>query len=56
MPHEFKAGVIVEMFNVSLRASEQIVGTDHFVALLQQPIDKVRAKKAGTSGNKNSLT
>jgi hypothetical protein len=37
------------MFDVALRAGEQIVHTQDVMPLIQKPVDQVRAKKPGTS-------
>ena len=55
MTHELKTRMIVELINVPLGAGEQIVGAQHIVPLLQQPVNKMRADKAGPSGYQDTL-
>ena len=43
--HEFKPGMLKQMFDVALCAREQIVDAQHVMAIGKQPVDQVRAKK-----------
>ena len=51
VPDEFKSGVVQNVFNVAFAASEEVVGTNHFVAARKQAVDKVATQKAGTAGD-----
>jgi len=54
VPHEFEALVREEMRDVLFPAGEQIVDADDFVTVLEQTIAQMRAKEAGTAGDKNA--
>ena len=55
MTHELKTRMIVELINISLGSSEQIVGAQHIVALLQQAVDEMRADETSPSGHQNAF-
>lgn len=56
MPHELEAGMIVQVIDVALGTCEKIICTDHFMALLQQSVDKVRSEKTCASRDENALS
>ena len=55
MADELEARMRVQMLDVALAAGEQIVGTDHFMALLEQSVAKVGAKEAGAAGDQHAF-
>jgi hypothetical protein len=52
---EFEARIGVEMVDIALRAGEEIVEAQHFVAFGKQPVRQVRAEEAGATGDKDTL-
>ena len=54
-PHEFKARVVFQVFDVALAAGEQVVDADHFIAAGQDAVDQVAAQKAGAAGDQDAL-
>ena len=55
MPDELEPGVFQQVLDVALGAGEQIVGADHLVATLQQPVDEVGAQEACAACDEDSL-
>ena len=55
MPNQLEPRVADQMCDILLRAREEIVDADDIVALLDQPIAKMAAEKAGTSRNENGF-
>jgi len=51
---QLKAGMADPLGDVGLAAGEIVVEAEHFLAGLHQPINKMRAEKAGAAGNKIS--
>lgn len=49
--HQLKMWIIQQVRNVVFRASKEIVDADDIVTLGKQTLAKVRAKKAGATGN-----
>ena len=45
MTQELEPRMLVQMFDVALRAGEQIVHTQDVMPLIQKPVDQVRAEK-----------
>jgi hypothetical protein len=50
VPHQFEVGVIEQVRNVLLAAGKEVVDAQHVMAIAQQPVAQVRAKKACTTG------
>ena len=55
MPEEFEVGMILQMLDILLRAGEQVVNAQDFVAVAQQPIAQMRPQEAGASGHHDAL-
>jgi hypothetical protein len=55
MAHKFKARLVMQVIDVSFSTSKQIVYTQHFVALFDQPVNQVRTQKTGTTCYENSF-
>lgn len=56
MADELKPRIVVKVIDISLRASKQVVGTDHLIASRQKPVDKMRSEKASTTCHQNTLS
>ena len=55
MAQELEARVVMQVFDIALRAGEEIVGADHFMALRHQPVDQMRAEKARSTSDQDTL-
>ena len=55
MAHEFEAGMVVQVIDVALVASEKVIETQHLVTLRQQTIDQVRADEPRTPRHENAF-
>jgi hypothetical protein len=42
--------------DIPLGAGEEIVGAQHFMAEVEQPVDEMRAEKTGPAGYQDPLT
>ncbi len=56
MADDLEARVAVVVLDVALGAGEEIVDTDHLMALLQQPVGEMRAEEACPAGDEHTLT
>ena len=52
---ELEARIGVQMVDVALGRRKQIVGADDLMALLEQPVDQMRAEEAGSARHKDAL-
>src|SRR5438046_572715 len=52
---ELKAGVSMEMLQVTLGAGEKIINAEYFVSLLQQAIDQVGPKEPRAPRDQNAF-
>ena len=55
MPEELEIGVVFKVGNVLLRAGEQIVDTEDFVAVRKKAVAQVRAEEAGPARHHDAL-
>ncbi len=55
MPHEFKARMTMQMLDIALCPSKEIIRTDHLVALFKQAVDEVRAEEARPAGDEDAF-
>jgi hypothetical protein len=53
--HELEAGMREQVLDISLRAGEEIVYAEHFIAASEQAIDQMRANESRTTGDENAL-
>jgi hypothetical protein len=44
------------VFDIHLRACEEIIQAKHLMPIREQAVDKMRAKEAGSASDKNSLS
>ena len=55
MPHELEPGVVEQVGDVVLGAGEEVVDTQHVMALREQAVAQVAAQKAGAAGDEDAL-
>jgi hypothetical protein len=53
--HQLEARVVEQVGDVGLGAGEEVVGTEHVVALGQQAVAQVAAQEAGAAGDEDAL-
>lgn len=46
VPYQLEPGMVQKVFNISFCAGEEVVKANDVVTLIDEPVDKVRAKKA----------
>ena len=51
MPDEFEIRIFEEMRDVLFAAGEEIIDANDIVAVLEQPVAKMGAKKSGAAGD-----
>lgn len=56
MPHQLEVWVVQQVQDVVFDTSKEIVQTDDIVAIIQQALAKVGAKKACTTGDEGAGT
>ena len=52
---ELEPQMIVQMVDVALRSSKEIVGADHFVPLVKKPVYEMRAEEPRAPRHQNAL-
>ena len=54
VPYQLEPGMVQKVFDVGFCARKKVIKANNIVTLIDQPIDKVRAKKAGATRNQSS--
>jgi hypothetical protein len=54
VPYQLEPRMVQKVFNISFCAGEEVVKANNIVTLVDEPVDKVRAKKAGATRNQSS--
>jgi hypothetical protein len=54
--HQLEVGVIEQRRDVVLGAGEEVIDTDHIMAIGQQALAQMRAEKAGAAGDQNPFS
>ena len=54
VPYQLEQGMVQKVFDVGFCARKKVIKANNIVTLIDEPIDKVRAKKAGATRNQSS--
>ncbi len=53
--HQLKALVIAQMLDVTMGTGEEVIGAEYIRIFVEQPLAKMRTKKAGAAGNQHTF-